>query len=408
MTWRESLRRVRMPDGRFLIGAAFRGVPFYVDSSERYGGRRLQLHEFPLRDEPFGDDLGRRARVFRLTGYVLGDGYLVTRDELLSALEDEDEPGQLIHPYYGKRIAVCTSLAMRETTADGGMAVFDLEFTETPAQDAAVTELSQFQEQVSDFVAAALSATDAQFLSVFNTENSPSFAVASLSDEIKQRANEMRRTMGPITQTTRELAELDVEIQVLVGAASTLVRTPSAILSSFTGVIENLTDTAASVPRKLFSALLDVYRLSPIPDAIGTSATREQERTNQGALLGFLRRVFLIEAARLLADTAHDSIEQAFIDRDALLDLLDEQLQIAGDGDFPALMNLRASIVANVPGDRALARILTITRPAPTSSLVLAYQLYGSVESEGDIVARNSVQHPGFLPTTLQVLSDAE
>ena len=34
------------------------------------------------------------------------------------------------------------------------------------------------------------------------------------------------------------------------------------------------------------------------------------------------------------------------------------------------------------------------TRPA----LVLAYQVNGDVEAEADLVARNQVRHPGFVP----------
>ncbi|MNN99925.1 hypothetical protein D3C81_2196910 [compost metagenome] len=43
-------------------GASFRGVPFLVDTDSVPVGRRTQLHEFPQRDQPFVEDLGRRTR----------------------------------------------------------------------------------------------------------------------------------------------------------------------------------------------------------------------------------------------------------------------------------------------------------------------------------------------------------
>jgi prophage DNA circulation protein len=133
VTWREELRRVSF-GGKLLIGASFRGLPFFVDSSERAGGRRLVVHEFPLRDAPFVEDLGRKARTFRVEGYVIGDDYLAQRDSLLTALEDVSGPGELIHPHHGALRASCVGVAVRETRAEGGLATFAIEFAEAPAQ----------------------------------------------------------------------------------------------------------------------------------------------------------------------------------------------------------------------------------------------------------------------------------
>jgi prophage DNA circulation protein len=45
------------------------------------------------------------------------------------------------------------------------------------------------------------------------------------------------------------------------------------------------------------------------------------------------------------------------------------------------------------------------TQPA----LVLAYSLYEDASRDADIIARNNVRHPGFVPggRTLEVLADA-
>lgn len=407
MTWTDGLSRVRMSDGRLLVGASFRGVPFYVAEAERQGGRRLVVHEFPYRDEPFVDDLGRRARVFRISGYVLGENYLADKDRLLAALEDISTPGELIHPYYGKKRCACGGLGVRERIDNGRIAEFDIEFIEAP-ETVTPTEDRDLAGLVAIASTSAGNATDLEFQSAYSVIGQPSFAVRSLASEISQRAAMVRSALGPITATTHELALLDVETKILIAQASSLVRTPSAILSGFTSIFSQLTDTAASAPRKMFSAMLDAYDLAPIPFAIGTTATRERERANQAALADALRRIFLIQAALLMPDIAYETLEDALADRARLLALLDEQAASAGDETYPALMQLRAAIVEAVPGDRALARVLTVSRSIAIPSLLLAYQLYGSVEQELDIVARNSVQHPGFLPASLQVLSSDE
>jgi prophage DNA circulation protein len=59
-----------------------------------------------------------------------------------------------------------------------------------------------------------------------------------------------------------------------------------------------------------------------------------------------------------------------------------------------------------VPGDAVLARLVTVERPVAVPSLLLSYQLYGSVEREAELVDRNRTSHPGFMSGTLQALSD--
>jgi len=103
----------------------------------------------------------------------------------------------------------------------------------------------------------------------------------------------------------------------------------------------------------------------------------------------------------------YDSIEEATAARDQVAGLLDEQAQGAGDTAYPALVNLRSEVLRAVPGGAAFARVVTITRRVPVPSLLLAYQLYGSVDQEADVIARNNISHPGFVAGDLKVLSNA-
>jgi prophage DNA circulation protein len=83
-------------------------------------------------------------------------------------------------------------------------------------------------------------------------------------------------------------------------------------------------------------------------------------------------------------------------------------LNLPGDTAFPALNQLRADLVRAVPGeDSGLARLVSYAPAFTVPSLVLAFQLYGDVTREADIVARNSIRHPGFVigGRALEVLS---
>ncbi|HAW0191952.1 TPA: DNA circularization protein, partial [Escherichia coli] len=84
-----------------LYDASFRGVPFSVESDEGSFGRRVQVHEYPNRDKPYTEDLGRATRRLTINAYLVGDDYAEQRDRLITAIETAG-PGTLIHPQFGE------------------------------------------------------------------------------------------------------------------------------------------------------------------------------------------------------------------------------------------------------------------------------------------------------------------
>ncbi|MEM1046487.1 MAG: DNA circularization N-terminal domain-containing protein [Pseudomonadota bacterium] len=121
MSWKDRLER-----------ASVGGVPFHVDVRTREGGRRAVVHEFPHRDVPLTEDLGRRAGVVTVRGYTIGDDY----DLELTALEavcNGPGPLLLIMPRQGAQLVVCDLIAATETRVDGGYGVADMTFFEAGA-----------------------------------------------------------------------------------------------------------------------------------------------------------------------------------------------------------------------------------------------------------------------------------
>jgi prophage DNA circulation protein len=406
VTWRDELRRVTLPDGRVVIGASFRGVPFFVDSSERGGGRRAIVHEFPFREDPFVEDLGRRARTFRIDGYVIGDDYVTQRDTLLSALEDETGAGELVHPYHGVRRAVCLNYAVREERAAGRFAAFSLEFAEAPTQTPVPVEVVDLADQVDDSADDAVEAADAELVEQYDSDDLPAFALESAATALTNAAAALEEHLAPLVSATQELAELTGQIQLLTAQASALVRTPSSLLTEFRSAITGLVETMLDAPGDVMEALFEAYDadLGPLVDPI--TATRERELANQTALFAAIRRVIAIEAARLAPLVEYESIEAATAARDRVAELLDEQAGEADDAAYPALVDLRSKVLRAVPGGQAFGSVVTVTRKVPIPSILLAYQLYGSTDRELDIIARNGIAHPGFIAGELRVLSD--
>lgn len=407
MSWRDDLARVTLPDGRVLIGASFRGVPFFVEQVERRGGRRTVSHEFPLRDDPFIDDLGRRARQFPIEGYVVGDDYLDQKNALLAAVEDTAGPGELVHPYYGALRAICASYSVRESIREGRFATFSLEFQEAPAQSVTPTEEVDALAQVVASADAALAGVGDDLVSTYDVSDSPSFALASLTAKIEETSARLEDSMSDVTMAAQEAARVAAEIRLLSEQAASLVLQPLEALEQLQESLTLMAAAVADAPRPLLGAFVRIAE-DLVPDLTpGDTPIRVQERTNNTSLTAAFRAAFAIASARLLVEVEYETLEDATADRTSVVDLLEELAGEAADLLYPLLAQLRSDVLRAVPGTAVLARVLRREERVAVPSLLLAFRLYGSVDQEQDIVARNRIRHPGFVSGDLQVLSDA-
>jgi hypothetical protein len=184
-----TIRDIRNPWRDALLPAMYDGVPFFCDSGGRETGRRAVVHEYPKRDTPYAEDMGRRAIQYSVRGYVIayvkdaGTGaqpallnmtmmpvagyaaslymrdYRIARD-LLQARLDDPGAGVLQLPNMGRSgqgspltlTAVCTGYHMTEEDRLGGFCVFDMTFVEyglinSAPPPAAVTLLQQQADQ---------------------------------------------------------------------------------------------------------------------------------------------------------------------------------------------------------------------------------------------------------------------
>ncbi|WP_172951485.1 DNA circularization protein, partial [Escherichia coli] len=113
-----------------LQDASFRGVPFKVEEESAGTGRRVETHEYPNRDKPYTEDLGKITFRPSITAYVVGDDCFDQRDRLIDAL-NKPGPGTLVHPTYGE-LKVCVDGEVRVSTSksEGRIVRFDLKFVE--------------------------------------------------------------------------------------------------------------------------------------------------------------------------------------------------------------------------------------------------------------------------------------
>jgi len=150
-----------------LIPAKFRGVDFHMENAVFAGGRRIAVHEYPKRDTPYGEDLGRRARRLQIVGYIVGTDYHQRRDLLKDALEIEG--AGLVRVQQGdinfwSLNVVVEHFSVVETRERGGYCVFEMGFVEVGITGSMIITTST-QQVVND----AANNVDKQAETSFNT-----------------------------------------------------------------------------------------------------------------------------------------------------------------------------------------------------------------------------------------------
>lgn len=135
-------RKVRLIRPWRLLPARFRDAPFHVDAGSRENGRRIVTHEFPKRELPYSEDMGRQAMAFQVRGYCITyprnnpeasvlyrRNYQIARDLLLAELEKEGD-GYLQMPTLPEMKVVVRGYRLSEDEKHGGYCVFDMQFVE--------------------------------------------------------------------------------------------------------------------------------------------------------------------------------------------------------------------------------------------------------------------------------------
>ena len=134
-----------------------------------------------------------------------------------------------------------------------------------------------------------------------------------------------------------------------------------------------------------------------------TTPNRTRQAQNRAGLIDLTRRAAAIEAARSSMLIQVSSYDEAVSVRDRALTVVDREADAAGEtNDIDAYRALRELGLAVVRDFRVrgatLARIAVIIPRQTIPVLLLAHQFYGNIDRVDEIVARNGIRHPGFVP----------
>lgn len=437
----------RLSAGSFwdqLQPASFRNIPFAVRSGGGQAGRRNVVHEYPFRDIPWVEDLGRQSRRIQVVGFVTGDDVIAQRERMLAAVEAPGD-GELVHPTLG-RIQVAVIGFDWEETEQGRTFAYRFQFVR---QGQRLYPSSVADGQVGVASAATLfgSASAAAFVAKVLA---PLAAGAAQGNQLAQQATAWAQqaqrvgndatsliklavslpgqfgrllglasgvTVGEIVTANANLTPADLvaaaaSARAAVSSACTVLVSTSEQVGShntqpFTDAAQALATAilnAASTPGDALRGLQVLAAFNPV------GAADANGQVVQGACADLFRRAAACSLAIAGSKYQPQSSDDAAGVRSKVLAVLDAEVTVAGDqfedGVFTSLRTLRAQAVQDLNARGAVLPTLTTVEVASSlPALALAQRLYRDATRSDELVARVVPVHPAFMPRSFEALS---
>ncbi len=399
-----------------LLPASFRGISFLIEQAAVPVGQKGQLHEFPQRDEPYFEPLGKQSQVHRMSAWVIGDDCFERRDKLQEALQAKGS-GELVHPWLGRMQVKAGECELTHDRREGGVARFELTFyPDTPRKFP--TAKVNTRQQVVKSSEGLLDSALARYKAAMEKIDKARLSVIGLRNGLSGVYGAIQRQFGPLVGLFTNLS----------GFVQSLINSPGALGALFSSYFSDFTGLDFSSPGSSYRATVAsasqhtsaVVGINTVSQANGVDTSAMAQATAdlvQDALLvqvGLIIsempvsvRPAVMDSVPAIDQQAVAPLERAEVPvaddvlelRDTLSEAIWEASLKADPEHYRALTTLRQVLVKHLSAVAASGVRLVDMTPADTlPALVLAYRRFGDATRAGEIVQRNRISHPGFIP----------
>jgi len=401
-----------------MLPASFRGISFLIPQASVPVGMKVQLHEFPQRDEPYAEQLGKQAQVHRLVCWIIGDDCFERRDKFMEALETPGA-GELVHPWLGRMQVKAGEAELTHDFKQGGMAAFAVTFyPDLPLKFP--TAKVNTQQQVVKASDSLLDSALARYKSAMAKVDQARLGLARLRNSLS----------GVYTVIQQQFSTIIGAFTNLTGFVQSLMNAPDSLSSLFSSYFSEFSvddylgdDSGSSYRNSVATATQQteaVASINTVSDSGGVDAAAASQATANLVQDALLVQVALIisempVASQPVSTTTVASVEQQAVQpivrpevpvADDVLELRDNlneaifQASLKADPEHYMVLNtLRQTIVKHLTAvAESGVRLVEITPPETLSALVLAYRRFGDATRESEVVQRNRLRHPGFVP----------
>ena len=401
-----------------MLPASFRGIDFLIPQASVPVGMKVQLHEFPQRDEPFAEQLGKQAQVHRLVCWIIGDDCFERRDKFMEAVQTPGA-GELVHPWLGRMQVKAGEAELTHDFKQGGMAAFAVTFyPDIPLKFPAAKVNTQ--QQVVKASDSLLDSALARYKSAMAKVDQARLGLARLRNSLS----------GVYTVIQQQFSTIVGVFTNLTGFVQSLMNSPDSLSSLFSSyfsefsVDDYLGDDSGSSYRNSVAIATQqteaVASIDTVSQAGGVDAAAASQATANLVQDALLVQVALIISEMPVASQPVSTVTVSSVEQQAVQPIVRQEVPVADDvielrdnlneaifqaslkadpEHYMVLNTLRQTIVKHLTAvAESGVRLVEITPPETLSALVLAYRRFGDATRESEVVQRNRLRHPGFVP----------
>lgn len=424
-----------------LRSASYRGAPFWVEHDTEDYARRIVTHEKPMSETPDFEDLGARYESFRVTGYVFGSDAVAQKDAVAAAAKARG-PAILTLPAVAPFMARCMSLSISRSKDRQGYFELAFEFRKDDGGSMGFfTPLGAFESMIgsvltdaiapiSDMVSEALQVVDVALYARDAAVGVVQGLASAVFDAVGTVADAVAPAFADITAFVSDVGAVSGAALNVYSNAETLLAssTSDASATATSGVVPAIFDLMNSAVATMTPA--DAYTVTktltdfsvneeppidPNPNGdiarlnaeIAKSSSEQARAKNVAVLNAAVRSAALILNAKAASAMTYDNRAQAVQTRADLVEAFSNQITQTDDiAVVKALCQARDLAVKAISAQTAdLAPVIDVTAPQSMPALYWAYRLYGDPSRADELVARNDVTRPAFMPSRFEALS---
>lgn len=397
-----------------LWSASYKGVPFWFESDDEEGGRDQVIHKFPHRDVPFVEDLGEAPRFFSGTAYIAGDD-LEAQEAALKRVLSQRGAGALVLPTSGPVTVQCQTFRRHHERDKLGYLAFEVKFVRDGAAHALISV--PFALNLAFVAADALGAILADvFASALSISGEVDYVAAAAVDGVSSAAAALDVVRSSYRVPPDTSALLRDRIAAIVERAPEALSPESGVSATAAALAEDMVAVTRALadalpPDSAVAAMGEIVTaFAPVAPDIDLTPTARRAEANAAAAARMVRLAALVACSEAMIRRDYVARPDGVAARAAVASMFEteasETTGAAHAALYLAIDDLRGKVIdylSRVIND--LAPIVTVSTARSLPSLYLAYRLYQDPLRAAELVARNAVRHPSFMPLTITALA---
>jgi len=389
-----------------LWPASYRGVPFYVETHAAPGRRRIVSHEFPMRDEPFHEDLGRGLRTFDVQGYVASDSALLQASALDAVLAAGGQ-GVLVLPDVGPVTVRCTEWRRDHARDRLGYVAFSATFV----REGAALGL------VGVGLVAALVVEAAAALGTIADRIGARLEVSGLPGAVRDAAVEGLRNVAVTLEDLRGTRAVATDISATVrDDLTTYYAAVPDLVAASAGAGLPLVEAARALgdgmdPADAMAAFGELADALPPEGPVVTATPSQAAILRNAARVDRMSRLAALAAyAEAIVRAIYGSRREGVAARAAAAERFGIAIADLGGAEnvdaLLAVLNLRDQTISWLSqAITDLKPVVDVSAARALPALWWSWRLYADPTRAGELVARNRAAHPQFMPQRFEALA---